>query len=128
MPLPPFELHVRGWQSVQEGILRIVAQYPVAAQQALRVEAEVEMAEAKERTPVRTGALRASGRVEPLFGGGVRWAFGGPSVNYAVPVHENLEIFHPVGQAKYLESVLAESAPYLVERVAARMRELLLRG
>lgn len=85
------------------------------------------MGEAKERTPVRTGVLRASGRVEDLHGGqlGVRWAFGGPAIDYAIEVHENLSAFHRVGQAKYLESVLAESTPYLLERVRRRMQDLM---
>jgi hypothetical protein len=122
----PLDLRVRGWQTVERGLRRLARDLPTAAQQALRVEAEVEMTEAKARTPVRTGALRASGRVEALPGGalGVRWAFGGPAIDYAIEVHENLTAFHPVGQAKYLESVLQESAPYLLERVARRMRSL----
>lgn len=94
---------------------------------ALRAEAEIEMTEAKRRTPVRFGHLRASGYVEgPIIAQGdiaVRLAFGGPSAPYAIYVHENMEAFHPVGQAKFLESVLLESAPYLAERVAARMNK-----
>lgn len=122
----PFEIHVRGFARVERELSRLAQTAPAAAQQALREEAEIEMGEAKERTPVKTGALRASGRVEPLDDGlGVRWAFGGPAISYAVEQHENLTFFHRVGQAKFLESVLVESAPYLTERVARRMRELL---
>lgn len=88
-------------------------------------ELEIEMAEMKQRTPVDTGALRSSGFVE-LPKMGVREAtitlgFGGPSIGYAVPVHENTESFHAVGQAKYMESVLAESEPHLAARIARRM-------
>jgi hypothetical protein len=74
-------------------------------------------------TPIRTGALRASGRVvgpeHRLGGPEVRVTFGGPSVNYAMYVHEILyrrpyttktgtmvrgaAVHHPVGGAKYLE-------------------------
>lgn len=121
----PFEVRVRGWDRLERELSRLAVTLPEMAQEALRIEAEVEMAEMKARTPVRTGVLRASGRVEALRGSlGVRWAFGGPSIPYAIYVHENLEAFHRVGQAKYLESVLAESAPYLVDRVRRRMREL----
>lgn len=125
----PFEIRVRGFATVERELAALAARFPEAAQQALREEAEIEMTEAKERTPVRTGALRASGRVEDLGEGpgaiGVRWAFGGAAVDYAVPVHENLEAFHRVGQAKYLESVLVESAPHMTERIARRMAEIL---
>lgn len=121
----PFEIQIRGWDRVEQQLQRLVDQTPRLAQQALRVEAEIEMTEMKKRTPVRTGALRASGHVEDLRPWGVRWSFGGPSIPYAIYVHENLDMFHRVGQAKFLESVLAESAPYLAERVANRMRELM---
>lgn len=92
---------------------------------ALRAEAEIEMTEAKRRTPVKTGALRASGHVEgPIWERDdlyVRLVFGGPAAPYAVRVHEDLEAFHRVGQAKFLESTLMESVPYLARRVAERI-------
>lgn len=95
---------------------------------ALYQEAEIEMTEAKRRTPVDTGALRDSGFVEPAeedFGGvSVRLGFGGASAPYAIYVHENLEAIHPVGEAKFLESTILESAPYLPARVAKRMQGL----
>jgi hypothetical protein len=88
-------------------------------------ELEIEMTEMKQRTPVDTGALRSSGFVElPKFGAReveITLGFGGPAIGYAVPVHENTESFHEVGQAKYMESVLAESEPHLAARIARRM-------
>lgn len=93
---------------------------------ALLAEAEIEMTEAKRRTPLDTGALRASGHVGGPYrrNGGVEvvMGFGGPSAPYAIHVHERLDVFHRVGQAKFLESVLLESAPYLPQRVAERIR------
>ncbi|HAM42170.1 MAG TPA: hypothetical protein DCP69_12810 [Candidatus Omnitrophica bacterium] len=93
---------------------------------ALRTIAEVEMTEAKKRTPVDTGVLRSSGLViGPEQVGGVwqvRMVFGGPAAPYAAAVHENLEAFHKVGQAKYLESVMLELRPYFAARLAAAMR------
>lgn len=93
---------------------------------ALRQEAEIEMTESKQRVPVDTGALRASGHVQPVRDEGgtlsVTLAYGGPSVDYAVTVHEDLEAFHRVGEAKYLENVLKESAPHMAERIARRLK------
>lgn len=67
--------------------------------------------------PVDTGNLRASGHVippdpamEPMV---VTLAFGGPSADYALEVHENLEVHHNVGQAKYLEAPFYERLPQL---------------
>ncbi|MEO7189491.1 MAG: HK97 gp10 family phage protein [Vicinamibacterales bacterium] len=93
---------------------------------ALYVEAEIEMAKMKERTPVASGTLRNSGHVElPEITPSsvtVRLGFGGPAASYAVYVHEDLEARHEVGQAKYLSSVLDESEPFLLGRVAARLK------
>lgn len=93
--------------------------------QALHVEAQIEMTEAKRRTPVDTGALRASGRVETPKRNGrkmsVSMSFGGAAGAYAVIVHENPDAFHPIGQWKYLQSVLEESEPHMAARLARRM-------
>lgn len=100
-----------GWQTVSNALL---------------AEAEIEMTEAKKRTPVDTGALRGSGHVGGPFrrNGGIEvvMGFGGPAAPYAIHVHERLDVFHRVGQAKFLESVLLESAPYFPQRVAERIR------
>jgi hypothetical protein len=75
-------------------------------------------------TPIRTGALRASGRVlgpeRHIDGPEVKVIFGGPSVPYAAYVHEIIfrrpyttkrgtmvrgaMVHHPVGGAKFLET------------------------
>lgn len=100
--------------------------FPDEIGRALYAEAEVEMTEAKRRTPVKTGTLRGSGHVEPPRYRGreisVTMAFGGPARGYAIQVHENLGAYHPVGQAKFLESTVRESAPYLAARVSRRVR------
>jgi hypothetical protein len=144
-----YGLEVKGLDALEKGLAALSQQLKSDVGNALRAEAEIEMTEAKRRTPVQTGALRSSGHVEgpeegtmslATFGnaasGGqgefragpdradisVRLVFGGPAAAYAVYVHENLEAIHPVGQAKFLESTLLESAPYLVARIAARMK------
>lgn len=122
-----FEWRTRGTERVIRNIRRLADNNPRAAQQSLRAEAEAEMVEMKKRTPVKTGALKGSGRVEDFGPGeiGIKWVFGGPGIDYALPVHEDLEAFHPVGQAKYMESVLNESLRFIPTRVATRMRGLL---
>jgi hypothetical protein len=76
-------------------------------------------------TPVDTGALRASGHTQlPVIDGStvtVTMGFGGPAVDYAIYVHENLEAHHPVGHAKFMERVLlnerAAVPDYLVDEL-----------
>lgn len=65
--------------------------------------------------PVDTGNLRSTGHVDPPVVGGeevtVDLGFGGTAANgaevgYALRVHEDLQMHHRVGQAKYLETPL----------------------
>lgn len=111
----------------------ISKRFPDRVGAALYQEAQIEMTEAKRRTPVditpdapHPGQLRASGQVaKPERKGrqiSVTLSFGGGAVYYAIYVHEILTNHHPVGQAKYLESVLNESAPHMASRLAARLQ------
>ena len=119
---------ISGLSQLERRLEQIARALPGRVGDALRAEAEIEMTEAKRRTPVDTGALRASGHVRGPVGTGERGeikvvlSFGGPAASYAVYVHENEDVFHKVGQSHFLSSVLYESAPYLAERVARRMR------
>lgn len=130
----PVNISFKGQNELERALKGLEAKIPGAVGAALRAEAEIEMTEAKARTPVDTGALRGSGRVsgpdiETSAGGSadvtVKLEFGNASVDYAFEVHENLEAFHKVGQAKYLESVLTESAPHLPARIAKRIGDAL---
>jgi hypothetical protein len=100
---------------------------PQAVGMALYQEAEAIMTASKETyVPVDTGALRASGRVEPPIALGavlaVTMGFGGPSAPYAVIVHEDLTKRHPVGQAKYLEIPLRARLAGMPSVLAMRAR------
>lgn len=131
-------VELKGFPEMMRKLDAIAKQFPGEAGNALRAEGELEMTEAKQRTPLETGALQASGHVTGPEPDGkdqvVRLGFGGPAgsgnhggetnekdVGYAVWVHENEDALHPRGQAKYLESVLLESAPDMPARVAARI-------
>lgn len=116
---------VKGLTQLQRKLNNLAANISHEGGAALRMEGEIEMTEAKRRTPVKTGALRGSGTVTgPQFRGKViqvRLKFGNFAVSYAARVHEDTEVFHRVGQAKFLESVILESAPYMAARVAKRI-------
>jgi len=90
---------------------------------ALRGIGEAWMTEAKQRTPVDTGALRASGSVTGPTAGGttasMRLIF---AASYARAVHENLTAHHRVGQAKYLESVILEHRRTFARELADAMK------
>lgn len=119
------DLKVEGVDTVRAKLERLAKQIPNEVAQALYAEAQIEAAESRRRTPVDTGDLRRSHHVtKPDLGGrriSVSIEVGGPAAPYAILVHEDLEAFHPVGQAKFLESTLLESAPYMAQRVARRI-------
>jgi hypothetical protein len=106
---------------------RMVGDLREAAAAAIRIEHERIMTTAKQRTPVATGALRASGHVQPtrVDAGGRLVSvggFGGPAAPYAVYVHEDLTARHPVGQAKFYETAVLEAQSGLADRLAAHIR------
>lgn len=126
-----------GYQEMRAKVLSVAKQFPDRVTAALYLEGQIEMTEAKRRTPVWNparpvtkgvvpGALRASGFVhEPVRKGShtsVALSFGGPAVDYAIYVHEDLEAFHATGQAKFLESTLNESAPFMAQRIGKRLK------
>lgn len=127
-----------GVSNMTKNIREVAKKFPDRVMQALRVEGEIETTEAKKRTPVYTGPtgpgkpipglLRASVHLEGPFREGTRIyakiVAGGAAGAYAIPQHENLEFFHEVGQAKYIESVIMESRPFMAARLAARLRHM----
>lgn len=99
--------------------------FPDKVGNALEAEAGIEVTESKRKTPVQYGNLRASTHHERYVRNGrdisVRIVVGGVAADYAIYVHEDLEAHHTVGQAKFLESTIMESGPYIPERVARRL-------
>ena len=99
---------------------------PLVAAAALYQEALVEQKGSMKRTPVDTGALRDSHQTSlPRWKGQnleVTIKVGGPAAGYAVIVHEDMEAKHEVGEAKFLENTIKESAPSLLARIAKRMK------
>src|SRR6266699_5705199 len=117
---------MEGGDKMRERLRKLVAKFPDEVGRALYQETNVELTEVKRRTPVDTGELRASEHVAGPFREGrkiyTKIVAGGPSAPYAFYVHEDPDAFHPVGQWKYIESVLLESRAYMGARVAQRIR------
>lgn len=91
------------------------------APRAMFRQAELTRTKAVRRTPLETGALRASSFVRVADRNAVEIVFGGPGAPYAIYVHENLNARHPVGQAKFLESAVQEDAAAFAEAIAKDM-------
>jgi hypothetical protein len=120
-----FQVDIKGMDKLDDALAELSKQATGHMAEALREEAEIEMTEAKKRTPVEWGTLRGSGRVEgPEYKGKdveVKLQFGSAAAPYALYVHEDLDAFHKVGRSKFLESTLVESIPHLAKRIAARI-------
>lgn len=95
------------------------------------------MASSQGLVPVDTAALKSSGYVEPPVREinmiSVYLGYGGPAAKinsktgestdgYAIIVHENLEAFHKVGTAKFLEMPFDQAKRGMAARVAQGIR------
>lgn len=116
---------MNGAKEMRNKLLRLRDRIPDEVGAALYQETQVETTEVKKRTPVKFGPLRASVHSEgPFRKGRMIWTnivAGGPSAPYAFFVHEDPDAFHKVGQWKYLESVILESAGHMASRVGRRI-------
>lgn len=77
--------------------------------------------ESQKLCPVKTGALRNSARTRAEGTGKNTVVTISYSQSYAIFVHENLDAYHPHGQAKFLE----EPARRLRKQIAAVYRRVL---
>ena len=111
--------------TLSPGLKRIISKYPKVVSNALYAEVEIEITEVKRRTPVDLGDLKGSIHQEGPDRKGNRIfstiVAGGEAADYAAIVHEDLDAFHEVGQAKYIESVIFESKDHMADRVSRRI-------
>ena len=109
---------VTGLGEVSAALRQLAAQVPIEAARALNVVAEETMTEAKIRTPVETGNLRRSGKVHQYakpYDLSADLSFG---TEYAVYVHERVNVRHKTGEAKFLENAIKFTALSFEERIA----------
>lgn len=118
--------HFEGAADMAEKIARICTQTQQRIGSALYREGLDVMKDSMRRTPVDTGALRASHELQPVQGRGDETSItiqaGGPSAPYGLIVHERLDVNHPVGEAKFLENAINAAKPGLLDRMAARLK------
>jgi len=114
-----FNMKLKGDAEMRKNLRNCAKNCPEQLRDAGMKEMEVEKKEIQARTPVRFGVLRDSIEVKaPEMKTGRVVITVGTDVEYAVFVHENLEAYHEIGEAKFIESVLDESEPHMAERIA----------
>lgn len=98
---------IKGIEKAQKKLKILPSTAIQAMKRFLVKESEGIMAQSKDLVPVDEGNLRASGHVQPpkvnRNSVSIEMGYGGPAVDYAVIVHEDLTAHHTVGMAKYLE-------------------------
>ena len=113
---------LKGDKALMDNLTAVAKNAPHIIGAALEEEAGVELEEMIQRTPRKSGALRASGGHSRWFhlrgAVAVKIRFGGPTAWYAVIVEKAKGNTHRVGQRRYMGSVVNEARKYLLGRVA----------
>lgn len=96
--------NTRDWLNKYKAITK---NYYFNSQDKLEMLGKAILGRAIELCPIDTGLLRTSGTL--IVGNGfIVIVFTAPYASY---VHENMEVYHPVGRAKFLELALSEFIP-----------------
>lgn len=113
--------------AVERRMLEVARRYPEAGATAVYQEALALLAESKQEVPVQYGTLRRSGYADAPSGVDDPHCVVGYGTNYALPVHERIEVFHPVGKSKFLiDPMLRRAAGYkerMTKRIAQNVRD-----
>lgn len=90
--------------------------------QGLAAAAAIVKRESQRRTPVDTGNLKASHYIAALGSAKTPVAEIGATAYYAVYVHEQVENYHKVGQAKFLRDAIHHNKDRIVKAIARRAK------
>lgn len=117
---------IKGAKQVSRALQDYADRFPRRAADALYDQMhEVVEPEVYEATPEDTGDLRDTIRTaSPVQNGSViscAIEAGGPEAPYALIVHEDLDAFHPIGEAKYIERPLQRASRTFLRELAARI-------
>ncbi len=120
---------VGGPKDIIRDIERLAAEFPQETYTAMGQEVEAIGRDCDIEVPVKTGNLRGSRRVYISVQPGRAKAIIGYICKYALPVHENLQVYHsPPTKAKFLEDPARRRMSFgyfwisLNERVLALIR------
>ncbi len=118
---------LNGYERVLAWVKGRSSQYKTRLSALVFLEALEIMAESKKIVPVMTGALRASGRVEPPRNRGgdvsVLMSYGGSAAPYAFKVHEDTDARRKPGQqAKFLEEPARKHLATFAARLKAALK------
>lgn len=122
----PLKVQLEGSELMLVRLRYLAANFPLEARRGANVVIKDLLEKTKKRVPVKTGALKDSGRTVVSMskvGGAPNIAasivYGNSQVRYARIVHEDLKRKHPNGGGpKFVESVILEAQPTMGARLA----------
>jgi len=116
---------ITGTREIERILRQLGERAPREAAKALYETAEEIMADSKENyCPVDTGNLRGTGNVQqPAIGRNDVSVELGYNADYAAVVHELLDVYHPVGQAKFLETPISQTD--ITGKLAEKLRSVI---
>jgi len=114
-------IEIKGAEAIQKRIEYLKRFYLEALAAALYQEGFEIWRESVQRCPVETGLLRSSAYVAPPVGQGNPRVEVGFGTDYAIFVHERMDVVHPRGgEPKFLERTVDEHMMGYLERIAER--------
>lgn len=121
------DLKIKGAKEITNNLRAYSERFPDKAADALYdvMSNDVEP-EVYDETPVKSGNLRDTiHTADPEVNGkriSCQILAGGPDAPYALIVHEDLDAFHAVGDAKYIERPLNRASKDMAQRLADRLQ------
>ena len=110
-------LKFTGFKELKRNLKGATRKYRSATLAAVYEEAQGTMDMSQRQVPIDTGELKDSAFVtKPTLSNPI--VVMGYSADHAVPVHERLEVRHPIGKAKFLEDPANKRESGAVRRIA----------
>lgn len=121
------DFKISGHKEVGRKLQDYAERFPAAAAGALQEQMNQGLEQdVYDSTPEKTGNLRNTIRTtEPVIQGkriSCSIEAGGPDAPYALIVHEDLDAFHPVGDAKYIERPFNRAARTFGPELGTRLQ------
>jgi len=103
-----------GMDGVMRNLMKISKQAERNLEQSITEGSHVILDRSNELVPVATGELKDSGKVEKPSRLESEVTY---DADYAIHVHEDLEAFHPHGQAKFLQTAISEKSKEIIHKI-----------
>ncbi len=117
-----YDYELEGLQKVQQNLNEEIDKIKNKTADGINKSALVVERGSKKRTPVDTGNLKNAHYTESMQTSKGPGAEIGNTAEYAIHVHERLELNHPVGEAKFLEHSLRENSEEILNILRAETK------